>query len=89
MSTDIQDLAKRDVRVWAAQDHIVLEHTITQSTPLRIELMDAGGRVHMNVQVPGLPDRVYIPSNTLSSGIWFLVLRSEQATDVYRLPVLR
>jgi hypothetical protein len=89
MSTGIRNIANRDVRVWAAYDQIVLEHTITQSTPLRIELMDAGGRVHMNVQVPGVPDRVHLPSSTLSSGIWFLVLRSEQATDIYRVPVLR
>jgi hypothetical protein len=89
MSTAIQDIANRDVRVWATYDKIVLEHTITQSTPLRIELMDAGGRIHMNVQVPGVPDRVHLPSNTLSSGVWLLVLRSEQATDLYRVPVLR
>jgi hypothetical protein len=89
MSTGIRNTANRDVRVWAAYDQIVLEHTITQSTPLRIELMDAGGRVHMKVQVPGIPDRVHLPSSTLSSGIWFLLLRSEQATDIYRVPVLR
>jgi len=89
MSTGVQRIAGNDVRVWAAQEHIVVEHSITQGTPLLIELMDARGRVHMHMQVSGKPDRVLLPSNALTSGIWLVVLRSEQGAAVYRVPVLR
>ena len=88
ISTGMPDRTSRDVRVWAADERIFVEHSIHQQQLLLIEVLDANGRVHLHAQAPGVPDRVELSSVGLASGVWFVVMRSAAHVDVHRVPVL-
>jgi hypothetical protein len=77
------------VNAWVAGDMLVVEHGFDHGRPVHIAVLDATGKLHMQQQVSGMPGRVQLPANTLSTGIWFVRVTSDQVQRTLRVPVLR
>jgi hypothetical protein len=78
-----------DVRVWGDGDHFVIEHNIAHGGPLWVDVMDARGRLMRSELFPAIPDRLLMSSTGLSTGIWMVVIRSEDMVRTFRVPLLR
>lgn len=77
------------VNAWATPGHIVIEHGFNNNSPLRIELLDATGRLHVQRQVAATPGLVLLPSEGLATGIWFVRVTNEDTQRTVRVPVVR
>ena len=54
-----------------------------------IDVIDATGRVHLTRRAAGVPARVFIPTETLSPGIWFLRITNGDVQRTVRVPLIR
>jgi len=77
------------VNAWATPNNIVIEHGLNNQSPLRIELLDATGRLHLQRQVAATPGRILIPSEGLATGIWFVRVTNGDTLRTVRVPVVR
>ncbi|MBL7980741.1 MAG: lamin tail domain-containing protein [Flavobacteriales bacterium] len=77
------------VNAWATPNNIVIEHGLNNQSPLRIELLDATGRLHLQRQVAATPGRILIPSEGLATGIWFVRMTNGDTLRTVRVPVVR
>lgn len=75
------------LRAWAMAEHIALEHSL--EGPVRIELMDATGRLHRQLGSSVGAGTVLIPSSDLTNGVWFLRVTHQGEQRTLRVPVLR
>jgi PKD repeat protein len=77
------------VNAWATPNNIVIEHGLNDQNPLRIELLDATGRLHLQRQVAATPGRILIPSDGLATGIWFVRVTNGDTLRTVRVPIVR
>jgi PKD repeat protein len=77
------------VNAWSTPGHMVIEHGFNNNSPLRIELLDATGRLHVQRQVAATPGRVLLPSEGLATGIWFVRVTNGDTLRTVRVPVVR
>lgn len=77
------------VNAWVAGDQLVVEHGFDHGRAVYIAVLDATGKLHIQEQVNGIPGRVQLPAHTLSTGIWFVRVTSDQVQRTIRVPVLR
>jgi hypothetical protein len=89
LGTGLADIAYGDIRVWGDGDHFVIEHTIAHGGPLWVDVMDARGRLMRSELFTAIPDRLLLSSSGLSTGIWMIVIRSEDTMRTFRVPLLR
>jgi hypothetical protein len=75
------------LRAWAMAGHIALEHSLEGH--VRIELMDATGRLHRQLGSSLGAGTVLIPSSDLTNGVWFLRVTHQGEQRTLRVPVLR
>jgi hypothetical protein len=75
------------VRAWMAESHLVVEHPYTGA--VQVELMDATGRLHAQRSVNSGAGRILVPSNTLSTGIWFVRVTNAGEQQTLRVPLVR
>ncbi len=75
------------VRAWMAESHLVVEHPYTGV--VQVELMDATGRLHAQRSVNSGAARILVPSNTLSTGIWFVRVTNAGEQQTLRVPLVR
>jgi hypothetical protein len=75
------------VRAWMAESNLVVEHPYTGV--VQVELMDATGRLHAQRSVNSGAARILVPSNTLSTGIWFVRVTNAGEQQTLRVPLVR
>ncbi|HMC97213.1 MAG TPA: PKD domain-containing protein, partial [Flavobacteriales bacterium] len=76
------------LHAWVTPNGFVVEHNFNKQ-PVLIDVLDATGRVVLQRQVAGTPGRIILPSEGLSSGIWFVRVISGDTQQTFRLPLLR
>ena len=86
LSTGIADGASTVHRAWATVQGIVVVHGFTAPEAVELELMDATGRVHVQQRMTA--DRTVIPSQVLSTGIWFVRLTQGGDQVTLRVPLI-
>jgi len=89
LGTGIAQAATEDIRVWGDGDHFVIEHSIANGGSFWVDVMDARGRLMRSELFPAIPGRLLMSSSGLSTGIWMVVIRSEDAVRTFRVPLLR
>lgn len=87
LSTGISEAAATVHRAWYTPQGIVVTHAFASGQAVRMELIDATGRVALNRTVTS--DRTVLPADALSSGIWFVRLTQGGQQATLRVPVLR
>jgi PKD repeat protein len=75
------------LRAWAMAEHIAVEHSLEGL--VRIELMDATGRLHRQLSSSTGAGTILVPSNGLTNGVWFLRVTHQGEQRTLRVPVLR
>ena len=84
-----QQAAGIAARAWATPQGIVVEHSYQNTNPVLIEVLDATGRSHMQRRIAAVPGRVVLPSEGLSTGIWFVRLTNSGQQTTFRVPLVR
>ena len=88
VSTGIATIAPSGLNVWSNTQGIVMEHSFTEGT-VKVEVMDATGRLHIQRQVPAAPGRTVIPTDALNTGIWFVRVTNGERVQSFRVPLVR
>ncbi len=89
INTGIQSPTPSDTRVWAAGEHIHISHSDPNHPQLLVQVLDAGGRIHMEQQMAGNSEKLLLPSESLSAGVWLVLLRSATKVEAHRVVILR
>ncbi|MEZ4756541.1 MAG: PKD domain-containing protein [Flavobacteriales bacterium] len=76
-----------DLRAWAMAENIVVAHSLEGA--VRIELLDATGRLHRQLTSATGPGTLLVPGNGLSNGIWFLRVTHAGQQRTLRVPLMR
>ena len=89
LSTGVAGRTTAEARAWHDGAHVVVVHAFAGGEAVRIELIDATGRVALQRSVAAQTGRVLLDAAALAPGVWFVRLQqgSEQAT--LRVPVVR
>ncbi len=87
LSTGITEAAAAVNRAWYTPQGIVVTHAFQAGQAVRIELIDATGRVALNRTV--VADRTVLATEGLANGIWFVRLTQGAQQATVRVPVLR
>lgn len=89
INTGIESHTPSDTRVWASDEliHITLSDPIHPQ--LVVQVLDAGGRVHMEQHMAANSERLLMPSESLSAGVWLVLLRSATKVEAHRVVILR
>jgi hypothetical protein len=78
-----------DIRVWCDGEHFVIERSIASGGMFQADVFDARGRLMRSGIFPAIPGRTLLSSSGLSTGIWTIVIRSEDTVRTFRVPLLR
>ena len=88
VSTGIATIATSGLNVWSNTQGIVMEHSFTEGT-VKVEVLDATGRLHIQRQVPATPGRTVIATDALNTGIWFVRVTNGDRVQSFRVPLVR
>ena len=90
LNTGVTNVASSTpTHVWGTTQWIFVEHGYSSSDPLFIEVLDATGRLQNQRKVAAAPGRITLPAEGLSTGVWFVRLTCGDATETFRVPVVR
>jgi hypothetical protein len=81
--------ATSGLNAWYANDKFIVAHGFDNGNAVLIDVIDATGRVHLTRRAAGVPARVFIPTETLSPGIWFLRITNGDVQRTVRVPLIR
>jgi hypothetical protein len=79
----------RPNNAWVQGNDIMVEHAFDNGRQVRIEVLDATGRIHLERNVAGQPALITIPAHTLPTGIWFVRLTNGDTQESFRVPLIR
>ncbi|MBK9535577.1 MAG: PKD domain-containing protein [Flavobacteriales bacterium] len=88
VNTGIATIASAGLNVWSNAQGIVMEHSFTEGT-VKVEVLDATGRLHIQRQVPATPGRTVIATDALNTGIWFVRVTNGERVQSFRVPLVR
>ena len=78
-----------EIQVWDDGSNINVRHTIAKGDLLRIELLDATGRLHSTTNAVAAPGTMLIPSAQLSAGVWFVRVTNGAEQFTSRIVIAR
>ena len=81
-------MASSSFTAWATQTEIVILHPFGQQ-PVQVSVLDAIGRVIIDIPKLVESDRIEIPDAALSPGIWFVRITSNEVQHTFRVPLIR
>lgn len=87
LSTSIAEAAPATHRAWATPQGIAVQHAFGSNAHARVELVDATGRVVLDRRMTA--DRVVLPVDGLSNGVWFVRLSNGEQRTTLRVPLVR
>ena len=88
VSTGVATIAAAGLNVWSNAQGIVMEHSFTEGT-VKVEVLDATGRLHIQRQIAAAPGRTVIATDALNSGIWFVRVTNGDLVQSFRVPLVR
>ena len=89
VNTGINTVAGLDgMRVFATEHAIILEHGPGLQT-MQVEVIDALGRTVISRQQVPASGRITLPTTELSTGVWYVRVKSGDAQRTLRVPLVR
>ena len=74
---------------WYAGDRFLISSGRPCEGTLRVDLLDATGRMHQRATLPCSEGVLTLPAADLASGVWFLNIHDARGTRTVRVPVVR
>jgi len=87
LSTSITEVAPMQHRAWATPQGIVVEHAFQSNDAVNVDLLDATGRLVIARRMSA--QRMVLPAEGLSSGLWFVRLSNGSSQATLRVPLTR
>lgn len=87
LSTGTAEAVVRTHRAWATPQGIVVEHAFGGQAAVQVELLDATGRLAFARRATA--ERMVLPADGLSNGLWFVRLTSGDSRYTLRVPLTR
>ncbi|MBL7952236.1 MAG: lamin tail domain-containing protein [Flavobacteriales bacterium] len=90
MSTGIAPVnSATALNAWYANDKFVVEHGFNNGEAVVVEVLDATGRLHLTRKAAGVPARITLPADGLSTGVWFVRVSNAGSQRTVRVPLVR
>jgi hypothetical protein len=89
LGTGDDQQALEQPRAWSTPDGLIVHHPEACKLRLRLDILDATGRLHRSLTLPCAEGPQLVQGEPLSTGIWFLRFQGGGEADVIRLPVVR
>lgn len=77
------------VSAWANAGSIIVQHSYSGQGMVQVQVLDATGKMHLEVLHPAVPGRISIPADELTSGIWFVRVVHDEEENTFRIPLMR
>jgi PKD repeat protein len=77
-----------NLAVWATKDHLIITHAFGNK-PVDVDVLDATGRLVLGHTGIVMPERITLDDHKLSTGVWFVRVKSGDTERTFRVPLVR
>ena len=85
----MNEISASELQIWHDGSNINIDHTIDAGDLLKVELLDATGRIHNTMNAPAVPGIISLPGSDLVSGVWFVRISNAAEQFTSRIVITR